>query len=444
VPESVLFTSEGGFFENISGMYHEMTEERLYGTELTMGLVDMLAQRYMGWGGLMRYQSLFAGSLLDYQSTGGRQSFFNPIWSGMYAIIGNANNLLAHLEGRENLFTDNNYNLVRGQALALRAFIHFDLLRLYAPSRARAGDQQYIPYVTTYGPAITERNTFAEIITRCMADLNEAQALLSSDQRVFSGSAPSPFLAYTRNKMNYAAVLGLKARIFLYNEQPDSAYNYARMVMDLPSSTFVPPIDANEGDQTFYPEHLFSLSVVRMPQTHQQMFVAPANNSSQVVVSSAVRANVYEDMTADIRWVNHFEVQGAGGIIQFTKYLWPADIDQRLLDTRNLLPLIRLSEMYYIAAETAPTPDEAVTYLNQVRAARGLVGSGFEFGPLSPEVLNDEIRKEYRKEFFGEGQLFFYYKRRGFLSILMENNASLITPPDFYIWPLPIDELPLR
>ena len=39
---------------------------------------------------------------------------------------------------------------------------------------------------------------------------------------------------------------------------------------------------------------------------------------------------------------------------------------------QNTVVLIRLSEMYYILAECAETPEEASGYLNNVREVRGI------------------------------------------------------------------------
>ncbi|MNH22751.1 SusD family protein [compost metagenome] len=92
--------------------------------------------------------------------------------------------------------------------------------------------------------------------------------------------------------------------------------------------------------------------------------------------------------------------------------------------------------MYYIAAESASDNVTAFSYLNTVRNNRGLldVPQTASFG--------DELQNEYTKEFFGEGQLWFYYKRK---------KASMIFPfgnpyqPVFlnaakYVFPLPLSE----
>ena len=76
------------------------------------------------------------------------------------------------------------------------------------------------------------------------------------------------------------------------------------------------------------------------------------------------------------------------------------------------MPLIRLSEVYYIAAECAEEPETRFGYLNEVRRHR--------FIPIldsrDPQIdLENEIYKEYAKDFLGEGQLFFYMKRDDFV-----------------------------
>ena len=118
------------------------------------------------------------------------------------------------------------------------------------------------------------------------------------------------------------------------------------------------------------------------------------------------------------------------------------------------MPLIRKPEMFHYAAECYNRLNEgkkAVEMLNAVRQARGLdiqynlpetlssdeieqeilkewqkeyIGEGQMFyyymkarnvdaSPLQQEQLMTEIIREYRREFFGEGQMFYYYKRLG-------------------------------
>jgi starch-binding outer membrane protein, SusD/RagB family len=79
----------------------------------------------------------------------------------------------------------------------------------------------------------------------------------------------------------------------------------------------------------------------------------------------------------------------------------------------NVLPMIRVSEMYYIAAECATaTLDslKATDLLDSIRVHRNV--PKYTLAALKTDSLNIEIRKEYQKEFLGEGQMFYYYKRK--------------------------------
>lgn len=92
--------------------------------------------------------------------------------------------------------------------------------------------------------------------------------------------------------------------------------------------------------------------------------------------------------------------------------------------------------MYYILAETAATPAEGLVYLNKVRVNRVLpeiLSTG-----LTSQNLEAEILKEYQKEFYAEGQLFFYYKRK--LTVRMLFGAKNLSETN-YIVPVPDNEL---
>ena len=74
------------------------------------------------------------------------------------------------------------------------------------------------------------------------------------------------------------------------------------------------------------------------------------------------------------------------------------------------MPLIRLSEMYFIAVENGDT-DLFRTY----RIARNLDAS--IDGTLTDQnAIMARLELEYRKDFYGEGQMFFFYKRLGYTS----------------------------
>jgi len=94
------------------------------------------------------------------------------------------------------------------------------------------------------------------------------------------------------------------------------------------------------------------------------------------------------------------------------------------------IPMLRMSEMYLIAAEAAPFT-EGIALLKEFRDSRSLKLTN----PSNDLELKREIIKEYRKEFYAEGQGFFNYKRNNVVKadFLFIPNAATIN----YVLPLP-------
>ena len=98
--------------------------------------------------------------------------------------------------------------------------------------------------------------------------------------------------------------------------------------------------------------------------------------------------------------------------------------------TEGTVVLIRLSEMYYILAECADSSEEAAACLNEVRTNRGV-----DMIVCTEDNRLDEIEKEYRKEFYGEGQLFYFYKRHGYSTFLHCPTNNMTESNYMFSWP---------
>jgi hypothetical protein len=102
--------------------------------------------------------------------------------------------------------------------------------------------------------------------------------------------------------------------------------------------------------------------------------------------------------------------------------------------TNTMIPMIRLGEMYLIAAESM-TGDvsDGLGYVNQLRAARGVMAL--------PELTQENLQYEYIRELYAEGQIFFMYKRmfsRVLRSVDEKDNPQ---PSDkMFVVPLPDSE----
>ncbi|MNI63421.1 SusD family protein [compost metagenome] len=97
--------------------------------------------------------------------------------------------------------------------------------------------------------------------------------------------------------------------------------------------------------------------------------------------------------------------------------------------------------MRYIIAETASSADEALGQLNQVRLARTVTALPLTAENLDRTFIQNEITKEYQKEMYAEGQLFYYYKRRNFTDIPFKPAGMTSFSTKNYLLPIPKDEL---
>lgn len=435
IRESILFSDEQGFKDAMIGIYTYLGGTSTYGTNLTMGVVDGMAYRYNVSANTHIY---YYPSRYDYTNTATR-NFNNAIWGGLYTGVANVNNVLMQIDAKQSLFSANNYNIIKGEALALRALLHFDLLRLYGIPPLIDGNRKSIPYVTRFGMSVYPLLTVNAVMDSCLKDLSEAEQLLSADKTVRLDYSIDPYLSYTRNHMNYWAVKGLQARIYLYRGDNTNALLAAKAVIDNQAANFPFVVTSLAAatinrDRTYYSEHLFALNVYKLKDITEPLTknASPGSTPTLVQTTSAINT-LYESASggsSDIRYLYLFTAYGTSS--SCTKY-WQDDITIEYL--KGNLPVIRLSEMYYIAAEAAATPAEGVDYLNVIRSKRGLAALP---AAISQVNLQAEILKEYKKEFYAEGQLFYYFKRRNASRV---DGSTINMTETHYTFPLPENEI---
>jgi hypothetical protein len=98
------------------------------------------------------------------------------------------------------------------------------------------------------------------------------------------------------------------------------------------------------------------------------------------------------------------------------------------------IPLLRLPEMYYIVCENSEG-DEAAYYINLVRNRRG-ISSSKNVVCDTQEQRVDALLREYRKEFYAEGQFFYFLKSHGVTGSLVHSPEVSLTAENFVL-PLP-------
>jgi hypothetical protein len=362
------------------------------------------------------------------------------IWSNMYKAISNINLILENIDN-QNVFTGNNYAIIKGEALALRAFLHFDLLRCFGVSYATSRSQAAIPYVTLYTSNQTKQLTVDEIAVKAIDDLVAAKELLKVDP-IYTGKAVSEYddNGYLINRqlhLNYYAVEALLARIYLYQGDYTNARVYAQNVVNAQKFTFTPQqYFIDQTDLSGAPEHIFALQINNLHQ-YAIDYLSQEGGATIFSLTNDMLTSYYGSNTDDYRFVYLFEAgTAANANKQYTlKYSEPKTnisiADEQYY--RDKLAVLKISEMYFILAECDHHDGiSPLDNINPILRARG----------LADWVQIDDFRSlmtsEFRKEFIAEGQLFYYYKRLN-QAYIQNSDADMVTTKA-YTFPIPESE----
>lgn len=429
-----LFSSEIGFQQALTGIYSLFAARPLFGDKLSMSFVSALSQNYNQATNDRFGQATALNFTADSVKNNGA-----AIWSNAYLAIAGINRLLYNAEKNRSVLTDNNYKLFRGEALALRAYMHFELLRLYGPAYVNQPAKKAIPYDTTADANASIPVTTEVAANLALADLQIAETLLKQVDNVLTGSNQR------RYKMNYYAVKALEARIRLFKGDKTGAAAAAQVVVGSGWAPLIEPSSISsvsaQKDRMFTQELIFALRNKNIKNwSETEYFKALGGSASNRLTRSVAHIDaIYEKSTFDIRRTRLFENDGT---ILFPAKFWQTDTYRSDTNkTDQTIPLIRMSEMYYILAETAATPAEGITFLNKVRNARGL--ADISTIGITGQILRNEITKEYNKEFYAEGQTFYYYKRLNLTRLpdQISNAYGKTVTAASYILPIPDLEL---
>ena len=434
VKADLLFEGETGFQSALTGLYVSMTESALYGGAYTFNFMDKLAQRYDSYP--TRDPSNEDKAVIynygEHNTTYDSKTTLAAMWLNSYKVIANANNLLRWLDlnGERVLSDETVRNHIRGEALAVRAMLHFDLLRGWGPIYRQDSTAKSIPYRVVLDGSRQPRLPANEIVSKIIKDLFAAERLLLDEEE-------SPLdNSDRRYRLNLHAVRGLLARVLNYRGDRERAVRYARAVIDHCGLDFATSGSYRE-DPALYCETLFGLSYYDMTDRLSGLWSEGPNfnNGQQLFVTQQTLYSIFqtnEGYSADLR--------GRRG--ESNAFLYYDDrmqgISRKYLAGQNLVPLIRLPEMYYILCESSPLA-EGHQWINEVRTHRE-ISSTSNYAPFGDEqARTDALDLEYRKEFYAEGQYFPFLKQHARTTFLNCPIAAMTAAE--YIFPLPDDEV---
>lgn len=357
------------------------------------------------------------------------------LWTAAYRIIAQTN---ITLRGIDEFATENpgKYNRIKGQALAIRAYVHFDLLRYFGDDLTLNSTTLGIPYKKEFNLDNIARLTVAETWKEIFADLDEAKTLLS-DTDVPINSSVNFSLRANIDQITVDAIL---ARAFLYSGQYQKAITAATIVIDQ-----VPLVSKANFAAIWRDENIGSTELIwSIPFNSGEG--TPASN---VYFASGDRSsfrpseevlNEFDEVN-DVRYGAYFRTNNNRIVVG--KFIGKGSLSDGIVNWK----VIRVSEMYLIRAEAytrlSGNDLKALTDLNTLRASRI---TDYSPSVLAGVALVDAIEMERRKELFVEGHRFFDLKRttRNLVRTDCGSNfttCSLSTGNRAWAWPIPVGEI---
>ncbi|MDR2270143.1 MAG: RagB/SusD family nutrient uptake outer membrane protein [Sphingobacterium sp.] len=436
--ETEVFKDEKSVQVALNGIYLRLAKPELYGGKMTMQTLDVLGQ-YYNIGAAHAYTQLFNYKYTDIAV----QKEFETIWSAAYANLLNINNFIEKLQ-QSTAMDKTTKDLMLGEAIGMRAFIHLDMLRLFGPIPNQDANMESIPYVRNASSKTEKLLPINEVVVNILTDLRQAALLLENDPVRKEGvqqideTSTANFFKMRNRRMNYYAVLALKARAELYAGKKSEAYLTAKSILSdldkyfkwtVPTTIISTP---SNPDRLFSPEIIFGVQNDQMYAIYDLSFNPALTTNAILVPAKAALDNVFEKNPSDYRYFSWLTPTIGNYEKVFVKF---QDVQNKGADFRYFQPLIRKSEIYLILTESAPNDSEALVYLNTLRNNRGLASQ------TTIENRITAVDTEFRKEFYGEGQLFFHNKRLAKTSV--PNPASSSTKSislESYLVPLPLSE----
>ena len=443
-----VFSNENAVQQALNGLYMSLASNTLYGANLSTTTIEMMGQRYNTVAA--SNNSYVAYQQYTYTNTT-VMATFNDIWTQAYANITKINKFIVNLQGaaQNGVIPSQNASLLMGEAIGLRAMLHFDLLRLFGPVLAVNPAAPSIPYYSNADGITKPILPAAQVLDSVLADFSTAKRLLAADPVITGGITTTNnfYSGYRNQRLNYYAIMGLQARAYLYGGNRTAANQAARQALDEGEKWF-PWADAKaitEGvspNRIFSPEMIFGVYNQNMYANYTKYFSPDILIGDLLTALPARLLSIYEGTNATIldyryakTWIpEKVDVSANPPTVQTSVKF--ADIADKTKPWRFVQPLLRKTELYYILAETETDPAIAINYLNTVRLKRGIA-----VNLTSAAVVATEVQKEYQKEFWGEGQLFFYYKRMNKTSIPSgTSTGSISMSAAKYVVPLPLSE----
>ena len=370
----------------------------------------------------------------------------NPagLWNIAYDAIDRSNHIIAIVPS----LTDGeaaDRNQILGEALAIRALVHFDLVRYFAQpynltdnvadNANGAGGHLGVPYITVSEIASPARNTVSDVYTKIVADLTQAISLMAASD-------------VTDGRFSALAAKALLAKVYLYMENWEDA---KQMAIDVISSGKYSLISTGDYISSWGLEYSsesilsIAMSVVDYSSTNALGYIYLESGYGDLVATADLMDLFEAD---DVRRYDEDNMDDAGvsglfklvsGTVYINKYPGRAGTDG--LDNT---PVLRLSDMYLILAEAQAELGETEAAVLNLDAIRLRCNPTAVATTVAGDALIDAIMLERRKELAFEGNRLWDLTRRKRSVVRVDHTLSNGTTPypnERFAFPIPQREI---
>jgi starch-binding outer membrane protein, SusD/RagB family len=422
----------------VNGMYDLMTASEYYGRYFPL-LPDVMSDDAKQNATANRAKEMAQFSALP------SHFILVDMWNWIYSNINRANMIIS-TDLTVKPADQATYNYYKGQAYAIRALGHFDLVRMFAQTYSFTADASHAGIPIKISPSLSTndfsnavtRSTVAEVYTQVINDLLQAETLLLS----------KPTAATTTAALYKEFAQGLLSRVYLYKGDYANAAAYATKVIDAryPNGASTHTLVNNAGYRGMFTANFSTESLLELAQladdtrgseTLGRMYIAEGYGDylPSLDLYNLIAAN-------DARRANFKLDPGLAGIYAANR------VDKYNLTTNlNNTKVMRLSEVYLNRAEAlaklGTNNTQAQSDLNAIRRR------AIPTAPLvtaTGQALIDEILLERRKELCFEGHRLWDLTRNGKGVVRVNCTApadkcNLTYPNNLFILPIPDDEI---
>ena len=362
-------------------------------SDMLSGDMALTANSYNWYAGLAELQST--------QDFANNNNYIG--WRYYYRVVRSANQVIGTLGGNDFVPQSDANKYLMGQAKALRAYGYFYLANLY--TREYDASKPILPLYTTNDPTPLPKSTGADIYAQIIKDLNESIVLLDGYQRT-SKVEIDKYVAKGLLAYSYAAMgMNLEAKIVTQEIIDGGGYPITTTAQLTGGFN-----DVNTSPSWMWGFDLTELQGLDLISWWGQMDLY-TYSYAWAGDTKAIDNSLYASIPGNDARKAQFSV--ARNLMPTNKFYHPNKVigGQRIITTDYVY--MRVDEMYLLNAETAAKSGDEVgarTRLKQVLAPSRIPNADYVDG-LSGQALLDEIYKQTRIEFWGEGKTYLAMKR---------------------------------